>query len=889
MISMRQIVARGRAGADWKDFEKELDEEMRFHLEMETAANIERGMSPEEARRQALIEFGGLDKAKEECREGRGIGLEMLARDIRYGLRLLRRSPAFTVAAVLSLALAIGVNTAIFSFVNAVLLRPLPVAGLERLVAVYDELPGLNLAKAPMSPGEVADLSRRTDLFEISAAFRKVDMTLNGDLPERVNVTATMGRYFDVLGGRPQLGRLYTPEESEPARSKVAVLSHEFWQSFTAGNPAVVGSTLELSGARYQVVGVLAPDFRFPREAQVWVPQSISSEALLQPQGRMRLIMSFVGRLKPGVTHEQLAEQLTAEASRWHERMPYDPAYQHTLSAEPFVNSVAGPLRPILLVLMGAVLLVLLIACANLASLQLVRATGRWREMAVRTALGAGHGSLLRQLLTESLVLAIVGGVAGLLLGSGAVRLLSGWDAVRHEVLKDVELDPSVLAFTMLITLLAALLFGLLPAVRAARIPPQDVLKESVHQASGAAPQRWMLRTGVVVQFALALTLLLASGLTFASLSRLLAIDPGFRADQTMTLNVGLTPSSYPNWAVLDQFYKSLLARVGAVPEVEAVGLVAGLPFSGAGDSSPFQIEGRPKKADEPERHANIRVVAGNYFKALRIPLLRGRVFNETDAMPDLEAFEQRGEMQYNSVVIDETLAKKYFGKEDPLGKVLHHTGFPAVIVGVVGSVRDEGLEREGYPTAYYSQFQLQSFYPMSLVVRSRLEPDTVVALARTAIGELDPTAAVSDVAPLRTLVDRSLGSRRLALAVLSGFALLSLLLAVIGIYGVISYSVSQRKQEIGVRVALGARPADVVGMVVRSGLILAALGAAAGTLLFLGLWRGLSALVYGVEPHDPRLLLSGILLLGAVAALACYWPARRAARVNPLEALRAG
>ncbi|HEX2224757.1 MAG TPA: ABC transporter permease, partial [Thermoanaerobaculia bacterium] len=763
MISMRQILFRGRALARKEAFDRELDEEVRFHLEMETAANVERGMSPAEARRAALRDFGGVDKAKEECREERGLpGLERLARDIRYGLRLLRRSPAFTVAAVLSLALAIGVNTAIFSFVNAVLLRPLPVDGLDRLVAVYDELPGLNLVKAAMSPGEVADLSRRTDLFEVSAAFRKVDMTLGGDIPEPVQVTATMGRYFDVLGGRPQLGRLYTPEESEPARSKVAVLSHGFWRSSAGGDPDVVGRTLELDGARYQVVGVLAPDFRFPRETQVWVPFSVSSEALLQPQGRTRLIMSFVGRLKPGVSHGQLAEQLTAEASRWHERIPYDPAYQHTLSAEPFVNSIAGPLRPILLALMGAVLLVLLIACANLASLQMVRATGRWREMAARTALGAGRGSLLRQLLTESLVLAAAGGVAGLLLGIGTVRLLSRWNAVQHEVLRDVRLDPSVLAFAISITLLAGLLFGLLPALRATRIQPQDVLKESVHQASGGAPQRWMLQAGVVVQFALALTLVLASGLTFASLSRLLAVDPGFRADHTMTLRVGLTASRYTQWQALDSFYKELLARVEAVREVEAAGLVAGLPFGGGGDSSPFQIVDRPKEADEPERHANIRMVAGDYFQAMRIPLLRGRLFDETDGMPDLQAFEQRGEMQYTSVVIDEALAKKYFGKEDPLGKVLQQTGFPAVIVGVVGSVRDEGLEREGYPTAYYSQFQQQSFYPMSLVVRSRLAPDTVVALARTAVGELDPAATVSDVAPLRSLIDRSLGSRRL-------------------------------------------------------------------------------------------------------------------------------
>lgn len=892
MISTRRFT-RGRAVVDREGFAKELDEEMRFHLEMETAANIEKGMSPDEARREALLAFGGLDRAKEECRDENGLRwLEILVKDVRYGARLLARSPGFTIAAVLTLALSIGANTAIFSFVNAVLLRPLAVAGLDRLVVVYDELPGLNLKKAPMSAGEAADLSQRSDLFEVAAAYREADLTLNGtDETRRVEVTVTMGRFFDLLNARPQLGRLYGLEESQEGRGQVVVLSDAFWRSVAGGDRNIIGSTLDLNGKRYEVIGVLPPELGFPKQTQVWMPALVTSDAL---QARMRLDMSFVGRLRPGIAPEQLSEQLGVEASRWHERFPdgYKSEYGHTLVGEPLVDSLAGPLRPILLVLMAAVVLVLLIACANLASLQMVRATGRWKELAVRTALGAGRGSIIRQLLTESLVLAMLGGIAGLLLGLGLVRLLSGWSAVQQEALKNVQLDPNVLAFTLVITLLAALLLGLIPAFRASRVDPQDVLKESAHNSSGGAPQQRLLQAGVVIQFALALTLLLASGLTLASLARLIAVDPGFQAERVTTMKIGTNPSNYPNGIVLSAFYDRLLERLGGIPDFEAAGLVGGLPFSGDKNSSPFAIEGREKRSNEPERHANIRLVAGDYFRAMGIPLLRGRMFNRSDAPLRLESLDLESldpsEFPRISVIIDESMAKKYFDGEDPIGKVIQHAGPPGVIVGVVGAVRDGELGQEAYPTVYYWHPQLQWGYPMSLVVRSSFPSESVAELARATLQEIDPSAVAFDIAPMEDLIGRSLGSRRLAMAVLTGFAGLALLLAVIGIYGVISHGVSQRRHEIGIRIALGARPGAISGMILRNGLAMVAVGAVLGTLLFLGVWRGLSSLVYGVEPNDPWLLCSGIALLGAVAAFASYWPARRAAGVRPMEALRA-
>ncbi|HYO12961.1 MAG TPA: ABC transporter permease [Thermoanaerobaculia bacterium] len=817
--------------------------------------------------------------------EQRGLEFgDVLRRDVGFAMRSLARRPLFTATVVLTLALGIGANTAMFSAVDTVLLRPLPVDGLDRLVTVYDDLPGINLQKAPMSPAEATDLFARTDLFEAATAFgdRGQSVTLTGfGEPRRVSVKPTMGRFFDLFSVRPHLGRLYGPEESQPGRAHVAVLGYDFWRDLTGGDPGLVGRTVDLNGSRYEVIGVLPPELRFPRGTEIWTPLEVTPR-MLSPSQRTRLYMTFVGRLRPGVTPEQLADQLAAEAERWHRQHPgeYDSAHRHTLVSEPFVVTLAGQLRPVLLVLMGAVALVLLIACANVASLQLVRATGRIKELAVRTALGAARWSIVRQLLTESLLLAIAGGLLGLLFGACTIELLTRWNAVQFEALREVRLDPAVLAFTAAITLLSAVLFGLVPALRAARVDPQETLKESARGTSGGARQQRLLKASVVVQLALTLVLLLASGLTIRSLFRLLETDPGFRTEQVMTMTVGLPPSRYTDGTSRTLFFDSLLERLNAVPGIQAAGLVMGLPFGEGGDSSPFDIKGRPKQPGEPERHANIRVVSGDYFQALGIPLLRGVLLDESNAPPLRDASTPV------SALIDEALAKKYFGSEDPVGRILNQ-GPDAVIVGVVGAVRDGELGKDAYPTVYYSQRQYNWIGTLSVAVRSTLEPETAVRLVRDAVRELDRGVPVFDVAPMRERVESSLGSRRLAMAVLTGFAALSLLLAVLGVYGVISYSVSQRTHEIGIRMALGARPADVIRMVLQTGAVLAALGAVAGTLVFLGLGRVLESLVYGVGPRDPMILGAGIALLGGVALFACYGPAQRAASIDPVEALR--
>ncbi|HKV07285.1 MAG TPA: ABC transporter permease [Thermoanaerobaculia bacterium] len=810
---------------------------------------------------------------------------DTLIRDVRFALRSLARRPLFTGIVVVTLALGIGANTAIFSAVHAVLLRPLPAPALDRLVMVYDDLPGLNLPKSPMGPGEVADLFARTDLFEVSAAYSEQGVLLAGlGEPQRVDVTQTMGQFFDLLGARPYLGRLYGAEDSEPGRAEVVVLSYAFWRSWAGGDRGILGRKVDLNGGWYEVIGVLPPEARFPRKAQIWIPVPVTPE-LLAANNRLRLYMSFVGRLRPEVTREQLAGQLRTEAERWHERFPgnYSPQHRHTLVSEPFVDALAGQLRPVLLVLLGAVGLVLLIACANVASLQMVRATGRERELAVRTALGASRWPLARQLLVESLVLAVAGGLAGLLVGAWIVEILSGWDAVQAQfsALEDVRLSPAVLTFTAGVTGLSALLFGLIPALRAARVDPQEVLKEASRGTSGGARQKRLLEGSVVVQLALTLVLLLASALTIRSLSRLLDTDPGFKAERVMTMSLSLPRVRYPGPAARTAFFDALLERLEVSPGVEAVGLVAGLPFGSGGDSSPFDLPGRPQEPGEPERHANIRIVAGDYFRTLGIPLLRGRSFDRTDVLrsPD-------DPNPLISVVIDETLAKKYFGDEDPIGRQIVHAGPPAVIVGIVGGVRDEELGREAYPTVYYTQRQIPAGM-MAIAVRGSLEPAATVALVRSAVAQLDREIPLYKVAPLTELVDRSLGTRRLAMAVLTGFAALSLALAVLGVYGVISYSVTQRTHEIGIRMALGARPEDVERMVLAAGLALTLAGTVAGTLVFLGLGKALGALLYGVGPRDPLVIGLGAALLAGVALIATYLPARRAAELSPLEALR--
>ncbi|MFN2564137.1 MAG: ADOP family duplicated permease [Gemmatimonadaceae bacterium] len=865
-----------------------VSDELWFHIEERIEELMTKGLSRNQAEAEVRRRFGDIGRIGEELeridvttqrRRDRGEWLHSVGRDVRYALRGMAQRPGYTAIIVATLALGIGANTAIFSTINTVLLRPVSTPRLDRLVVVREDLIPLKLFDAPISAGEAEDLFKRRDLFQASTAFAGGSRNLTGlGEPQRVSATRTAGEFFTVFGVRPHAGRFYRPEDSEEGSAPVIVLSHALWQQLSGGDPSFVGRSIELDGQGYEVIGVTPPSFRYPFGSQAYTP-FIYTQRVRSPEQRASLNMTFVGRLAPGMTREKLPAELRAELERWDAR--FGPgryvAEGFRLLATPFVEYLAGELRAILLVLMGAVSFVLLIACANVASLQLVRAIGRSKELAVRVALGAGRGAIARQLLIESLVLSVAGGLLGILVARALLGLVARWGSVEYRVLENVRLDGRVLALTAVVAIVAGLVFGIAPALRAARVDVQDALKGVGRGSTGGADRHRFLRASVALQMALTVMLLMASTLTIRSLARLLATDPGFRPEQVMMSRVSLPGSRYQNAAARTAFFNTLLERLRAIPGVEAVGLAAYPPFSGGGDSSPFEIIGVPKRPGEEERHANTQIVHGDYFRAMGIPLIRGRAFQPTDNTPGAPV-----------AIIDEQLARQYFAPgDDPIGKVIRHGAGPATIVGVVGRVQHNELGEP--PKAlvyhYYPHYAWINF--MAVLVRSSLPPGAVASHVRAVVRQLDSALAVYDMKPMDQRVSESVAARRLAITVLAGFAGLSLLLAVLGIYGVMSYTTSQRTKELGIRVALGADPSAVVRMVLRGGLVLASVGVVAGAVAFLGLGGALRALLYGVAPQDPATMLLCVGALTGAALVACYVPARRAARVDPVTALR--
>ena len=869
---------------------REVDAELRFHLEGRVEELMAQGLPRDEAEAEARRRFGDparigaeLEVIDGEMERRRRLGewSAGLWRDVRFAWRGMAARPGYTAVVALTLALAIGANTAIYSAVRAVLLRPLPVAGLDRMVALRVDMPRLELLDGSMSAGEVVDLGARADLFEGVTGILGANVTLTGrGEPRRIAVTKTLGDFRTVFGVRPALGQFYAPGASTPGSHRVVVLSHGMWQELFGGDPAAVGQTLVLNDSAYQVVGVLPRDFAYPRTAAAWAPFALT-ERELSPQRRASLIMTPVARLRAGVTPAQLGERLRGELRRWQERYPqnaYGDESAYRVRVVPFVEFLAGQLRPVLLALLGAVTAVLLIACANVASLQLVRTTGRAKEIAVRGALGAGRWPIVRQVLVESLALAAVGGVAGVLLGTLALRLLSRWQGAEYDALRSLRLDPGVLALTAGVTVLAGVLFGVVPARHASRVRAQEALKDGGGRgASLGARRHRFLQGAVIVQVALTVVLLLGSGVMVRSLSRLLATDPGFRAAGVLTMQIAPPPTRY-KYAERPALYERVAERVRALPGIEAAALTSTVPFSDMIlDSSPFTVPGAPPLPDGQQRHANAVAVTPEYFRALGVPLLRGRPFTDADraGAPPV-------------VIVDERLATHYFGAENPVGRTIDHFGQGLTIVAVVRSLTQSELGAAHKATVYYPYAQMP-FPWAGIVVRSALPAATAGAMVRAAVRDVDPALPVHDVQTLPARIERSLGARRLAVAVLGAFAGLALLLALLGTYGVLSYSTSQRTRELGIRIALGAQPRAVVAGVLRSGLTLTGVGLVVGVAAYVGVGgRVLAALLYGVSPRDPATLTAGVALLSVAAALACWIPARRAARVDPAVTLRA-
>ena len=802
--------------------------------------------------------------------------METILKDIRYGIRSLGKHPAFTAIAVITLALGIGANTAIFSVVNAVLLRPLPFADPQRIVWLWDTIP--QLPTAPTSLPEFLDWKEQNGSFEHLVAFQSGKMFLDaGDGTEDVPVGLVTPEMFSLFQVNPIIGRTFTEEETLPGRFRVAVLSHSMWQNRFGSDPNVSGRTVQLNGRTYTIIGVMPAGFSFPERATLWRPLPIDPAAL----DRGPHYLNVVGRLKTGVTLAQAQADMSTLAARLSLQHP-EKTSRHGVKIVPLTDIVVGDVGLALYVLLGAVAFVLLIACANLANLMLARMGGRGREIAVRTALGASRLRIVRQLLTESLLLAVAGGVVGLLLAIWAVSYLVSLSPTTIPRVNEISVNPRVAGFTFLVSVVTGMLFGLVPALQVSKTDLTDALKESGRTTAGLRKQR--LRNALVVsEVALSLVLLVGAGLLIRSFAKLSRVDPGFNPEQVLTLGVTLLPNKYPEDEQVATFYSQVLERSATLPGVISMSAITGLPVSGNDTTDNFTIEGRPAIPKEAEPLTEYWVVTPGYFQSMAIPLLAGRDFSETDT-----------KKSPNVVVINDEFRRRHFGLENPLGHRLKLQGQerdPLLIVGVVGDTRNIALDAQPRAAAYvpFLQDPLSKNYARSLtiVARTKSDPGTVAGSLRATLTSMDKSVPVYAVKPMTEYLRDSLSRRRFNTVLLSAFSGLALVLAAIGIYGVISYGVTQRTHEMGIRMALGAKRRDVLTLVVRQAMVLALGGVGIGLLASFGLTRLMKGLLFSVSVTDPITFVVIAVLMTLIALLACLIPARRATKVDPMVALR--
>lgn len=801
--------------------------------------------------------------------------MDTLWQDLRYALLQLRRTPGFTAVAVLTLALGIGANTAIFSIVNSVLLRPLPYRQPDRLVSI--DLDALNYG------GSYLQLRERTRTMDVaayrSAAYGSVGLSLTGSgEPVQLDGTAVTSNIFAVLGVDAAIGRTFLPSESQPGRDAVVVLSYELWQARFGGDPSVIGSRIRLGSTSRTVVGVMPPRLHFPSATtQLWVP------VVLDPAKRIELWstgINMIGRLDPGADISQARAEVSALAPQMLRLFPWSmPAeYGRKATAIPLSEVVVGSVRPMLLILLGAVTMVLLMACVNVANLLLVRTAARRRELAIRTALGAGGGRLMRQLLTESVLLAGIGGAAGLLLAAWCLRALTGALPPETPRLDEISIDGRVLVVTLAVALATGLVLGVVPAFRAARSDAQAALKEGGRGSSAGRERRRLSGMLVVSELAAAVVLVTGAGLLARSFWHLLQTDPGFRTERLVSASIAPPTFRYSDDVSQREFYKTLLQRLETIPGVRVSALTTRLPFGGNNHGTVFKIDGRPDPAQTGDwPFADIgAVVSGDYFRTLSVPLVGGRGFTEADR-----------EGAPPVAVINESLAHHYWPDQDPIGKRIQQPGDTAwaTVVGIVADVKHDQLSEEKKGAIFWPLLQHQLDHP-SIVVRTGANPDAVAASLRGAVADVDADTPVSDIRTMDQLISSSLSGPRAAMTLLTTFSALALVLGAVGIYGVIAYAVSQRTHEIGVRVALGARPGDMLRMVIEQGATMALAGVVVGLVAAFALTRLLAALLYGVSPLDPATFITGPIVLMSVALLATWLPARRAARVDPIVAL---
>jgi predicted permease len=805
--------------------------------------------------------------------------MNSIIKDVRFALRGLLKHPGFAAIAVITLALGIGGSTSIFTVVDAALLRGLPYKSPERLYHLWEQVPRQEFPKREFSYPDYQDY-QQNNVFEGLAAYTGGGAILSGyGEPESLAAPRVNANFFSVLGVDPLLGRTFQAGEDQPGGAKVTVLTYGLWQRRFGGDPAVVGRAVTINGESYTVIGVLPASFQFAlRNNDLWLPYQPTEN---QRTRRFMHGTNLIARLKPELGPTQAVSELNVIASRI-EQQHNDSHAGITARIVPLQEEIVGSVKPILLVLLAAVGFVLLIACANVASLLLTRSLARQKEVAIRAALGASRWRVIRQLLTESLLLSLVGGAAGLLIAywgvPALVASLPQSQLISMPFLKSLSLDAGILTFSFVLSLLTGLVFGLAPALQSSRLDLNGVLKEGGRNASAGATHR--LRSAMVVtEIALAVVLLVGAGLMMKSLLRLLQTNVGFKTENVLTMAVILPPSKYTEANQQISFNDQLRERVQSLPGVSGAGTVNILPLNG-GNTTRFYVDGDPVPQPGQEVESNIRTVSDDYFKTLGVPLLSGRTFDvrDTAAAPGV-------------VIIGKTIADRMFAGRDPIGKRLRYssfTGEPDTIVGVVGDIKITGLDEAVKPVLYYPFRQSSSTFS-NLVARTDNDPNTLAASIRNEIRNLEPEAAILNVRTMDEMISQTPASfmRRFPALLISIFAAVALLLASIGIYGVVSYSVSQQTHYIGVRMALGARPADILKMVLKQGLVLALLGIGIGVLAALGLMRLLSTLLYEVSTNDVGTFAFVSSALFFVALLACYLPARRATKVDPLVALR--
>ncbi|HEY2934610.1 MAG TPA: ABC transporter permease [Acidobacteriota bacterium] len=810
--------------------------------------------------------------------------LDALLQDLRFGARVLLKNPAFTLVAMLALALGIAANTAIFSVVNAVLLQPLPYKDADHLVKVWGRFTGIGLPNDQnwFSAPEFRELQQLNKSFTHVAAISGASFNINADgTPERIEGAQVSAGFFSLLGVQAHVGRTFLPGEDEPGRDNVVVLTHGLWNRRFGGDRNVSAKTINVNGRTFSIAGVLPPDFQFPGEAEMWAPLAFSPDAL-GPGNRGSHGLEVLARIKPELSLQQARADMATVTRRIIEQnkdYPYR-RFDYELLLVPLLDEVVGDIRAALWILMGAVGFVLMIACANVANLLLARGAARDREIAVRGALGAGRARLVRQLLTESLLLSLLGGIAGLLLAHWGLRVLIHLSEATYPRIAGATLDGSVLAFTILISLLTGVLFGIVPALQSSRLQLHDSLKESTRAMSSGPASLRLRRLLIAAEIALSLVLLVGAGLLIKSFLRLQDVDGGFRPEGVLTMRISLPQPKYAQPELRRAFFRELMNRVSRLPGVEAAGGIAALPVTGAGGSGTTTVDSRAVSGDKASPEADWRAVTPDAFRALGVALLKGRYFDDRD-----------NETSEPVAIIDETMSRTFWPDENPIGRRLKRGGAQSTnpwmkIVGVVKHVRYRTLETPSRVQLYWPHAQTPTS-ALSLAIHSSLDPGSLTNAVRAQVSAIDRDQPLYRVRTMEQILSDSLARRRLLMVLLAIFAGCALLLAAVGIYGVMSYSVSQRAHEIGIRMALGAKRYQVLKLVLAQSFSLTLAGVAAGLIGSYALTKLMATLLFNVGTKDPATfaLVAGTLTI--VALLASYLPARRATLVDPMRVLR--